>query len=89
MPGSFLSLIPLRHMRDEAIRAGVPIKTELPEVLKEDFAEDPSSKSAFQVLCRRFDLYMKKVGRTVGAAGRGDAGALPGLPAVAHVPGRQ
>ncbi|WNG19040.1 T6SS phospholipase effector Tle1-like catalytic domain-containing protein [Cystobacter fuscus] len=69
VPGSFLSLIPLHHMRDEAIRAGVPIKTELPEVLKEDFAEDPASKSAFQVLCRRFDLYMKKVGRTAGPLG--------------------
>ncbi|MFY0578110.1 T6SS phospholipase effector Tle1-like catalytic domain-containing protein [Cystobacter fuscus] len=69
VPGSFLSLIPLRHMRDEAIQAGVPLYTDLPEVLKEDFAEDPASKAAFQVLCRRFDLYMKKVGRTAGPLG--------------------
>jgi len=69
LPGSFLSLIPLRHMRNEALRAGVPLETELPMPLKEDFAEDPASKVAFEVLCRRFDLYMKKVGKTAGALG--------------------
>jgi hypothetical protein len=62
-PGSFLSLIPLRHMRAEAIAAGVPLMPQMPlDSMKSDFAEDPASKSAFETLCRRFDHYMKTAG---------------------------
>jgi len=61
--GSLLSLVPLRHMRDEATRAGVPLMQQLPVNLKGDFGEDPATSAAFQTLCRRFDLYMDKAGR--------------------------
>jgi hypothetical protein len=62
-PGSFLSLVPLRHMRAEAIAAGVPLMAQMRlEHLKSDFAEDSASKAAFETLCRRFDLYMKSAG---------------------------
>lgn len=60
---SLLALVPLRHMRDEAIKAGVPLMQELPTSIKGDFGEDPASRAAFQTLCRRFDLYMDKAGR--------------------------
>lgn len=70
--GSLLSLIPLRHMRAEAIAAGVPLVPQMRlNVLKSDFAEDPASKAAFETLCRRFDLYMKATGpaeQSVGSA---------------------
>jgi hypothetical protein len=68
--GSMLSLVPLRHMRAEAIRAGVPLMSEMPTQMKGDFAEDPASKSAFETLCRRFDHYMQAAGwggESVGA----------------------
>jgi hypothetical protein len=62
-PGSLLSLVPLRAMRAEAIRAGVPLLAQLPsESLKSDFAEDAASKGAFETLNRRFKLYMDTVG---------------------------
>lgn len=62
-PGSSLSLIPLRHMRAEAIAAGVPLLPQMrSENLMGDFAEDPASKGAFETLCRRFDLYMRSAG---------------------------
>ncbi|HEY0094093.1 MAG TPA: DUF2235 domain-containing protein, partial [Archangium sp.] len=62
-PGSFLSLLPLRAMRAEAIKAGVPLMAQMPSVtLKGDFAEDPASQAALNTLERRFNLYMKAVG---------------------------
>ncbi|MFL5358030.1 T6SS phospholipase effector Tle1-like catalytic domain-containing protein [Archangium sp.] len=62
-PGSLLSLVPLRAMRAEAIRAGVPLLPEMPSaLLKSDFAEDPASKAAFETMSRRFKLYMDTVG---------------------------
>lgn len=62
-PGSFLSLIPLRAMRAEAIRAGVPLRAQsLSENLKSDFGEDPASKAALNTLERRFKLYMDAAG---------------------------
>lgn len=70
-PGSFLSLLPLRAMRDDAIKAGVPLLAELPTAaLQSDFAEDPASKASFAVLCRRFSHYMNASGwggKPVGA----------------------
>jgi hypothetical protein len=62
-PGSFLSLVPLRAMRAEAIRAGVPLMAQMPsENLKSDFGEDPASKAALNTLDRRFKLYMDTAG---------------------------
>jgi len=62
-PGSFLSLLPLRAMRAEAIKAGVPLMAQMPsESLKGDFAEDPASKAALNTLERRFKLYMDTAG---------------------------
>jgi hypothetical protein len=62
-PGSFLSLVPLRAMRTEAIRAGVPLMAQMPTViLKGDFGEDPASNAALNTLDRRFKLYMDTVG---------------------------
>ncbi|WP_407653869.1 T6SS phospholipase effector Tle1-like catalytic domain-containing protein [Archangium lipolyticum] len=58
--GSLLSMIPLRAMRDEALRAGVPLRTDIPN--NEDFAEDPGSRDAFQLLCQRFNGYMNASG---------------------------
>jgi hypothetical protein len=58
--GSLLSMIPLRAMRDEALKAGVPLRTDIPN--NEDFAEDPASKDAFQLLCQRFTGYMNASG---------------------------
>ncbi|RKG61729.1 DUF2235 domain-containing protein [Corallococcus sp. CA054B] len=61
--GSFLSLIPLRAMRAEAIKAGVPLEASSPLPLKQkDFAEDPSSQTAFATLSRRFNHYMGSAG---------------------------
>ncbi|WP_147450415.1 T6SS phospholipase effector Tle1-like catalytic domain-containing protein [Corallococcus carmarthensis] len=61
--GSFLSLIPLRTMRTEAIKAGVPLEAASPLPLKQkDFGEDPSSKAAFATLHRRFKHYMESAG---------------------------
>jgi hypothetical protein len=63
VPGSLLSLVALRTMRAEAIRAGVPLLERMPsENLKSDFAEDPASKAAFETLNRRFKLYMNAAG---------------------------
>ena len=62
-PGSFLSLIPLRVMRTFAIKAGVPLESASPLPLKQkDFGEDPSSKTAFATLNRRFNHYMGSAG---------------------------
>jgi hypothetical protein len=61
--GSMLSLIPLRQMRAEALKAGVPLMSQMPTQMKGDFAEDPASKSAYETLCRRFDHYMQAAGR--------------------------
>ncbi|WNG53847.1 DUF2235 domain-containing protein [Archangium gephyra] len=62
-PGSSLSLVPLRAMRAEAIRAGVPLMAQMPSVnLKRDFGEDPACQGALMTLDRRFKLYMDGVG---------------------------
>ncbi|MBN8226942.1 DUF2235 domain-containing protein [Corallococcus macrosporus] len=62
--GSFLSLIPLRGMRLEAIKAGVPLEAASPLPLKQkDFGEDSSSKSAFASLLSSFSHYMDCAGR--------------------------
>nr|WP_254380146.1 DUF2235 domain-containing protein [Corallococcus exiguus] len=70
-PGSLLSLIPLRAMRDEAVQAGVPLLSMRATTPKNrDFGEDSLSKSTFGTLCRRFDHYMSIAGRggkSVGA----------------------
>ncbi|NNB97680.1 DUF2235 domain-containing protein [Corallococcus exiguus] len=61
--GSFLSLIPLRAMRAQAIKAGVPLEASSPLPLKQkDFGEDASSKTAFATLSRRFNHYMDTSG---------------------------
>ncbi|MFY0526933.1 T6SS phospholipase effector Tle1-like catalytic domain-containing protein [Archangium gephyra] len=59
--GSLLSMIPLRAMREQALRAGVPLRTDLPNI-KKDFAEDPGGKDAFELLCQRFTGYMSAAG---------------------------
>lgn len=62
-PGSLLSLLPLRAMRNEAIKAGVPLLKALPtETLRRDFAEDSASKADFETLSRRFTRYMQTAG---------------------------
>ncbi|WP_158621759.1 T6SS phospholipase effector Tle1-like catalytic domain-containing protein [Corallococcus aberystwythensis] len=62
--GSFLSLIPLRGMRIEAIKAGVPLEAASPLPLKQkDFGEDASSKRAFATLLSSFSYYIDCAGR--------------------------
>ncbi|HEX8819698.1 MAG TPA: DUF2235 domain-containing protein [Archangium sp.] len=67
--GSLLSMIPLRAMRDQALRAGVPLRTDLAN--NEDFAEGSGSKEAFELLCQRFSGYMSAT-----VSGRQPLGAL-------------
>jgi hypothetical protein len=62
-PGSMLSLLPLRDMRAFALRAGVPLASELyTETLKEDFGENLASKANFLKLEGTFRHYLKAAG---------------------------
>ncbi len=67
--GSLLSMIPLRAMRDEAITAGVPLRSDI--LNTKDFAEDAGSKEDFALLCKRFTGYMN-----AAAAGARPLGSL-------------
>ncbi|REG31052.1 putative alpha/beta hydrolase family protein DUF2235 [Archangium gephyra] len=67
--GALLSMIPLRTMRHEALRAGVPLRTDSSN--NAEFAEDSGSKDAFELLCQRFSGYMSAV-----ASGRQPLGSL-------------
>ena len=67
--GALLSMLPVRAMRNEALRAGVPLRTDISN--NADFAEDPGSKDAFELLCQRFSGYM-----SAAASGRQPLGSL-------------
>ncbi len=61
-PGSMLSLIPLRMMREQALMAGVPLVLELKMENLKDFGMDSASAEGFAKLQARFNHYMKAVG---------------------------
>lgn len=66
---AMLSLIPLKAMYDEAVKAGVPLRRieGLPRDLREDFIPtDQADREARQLLSRRFNRYLQ----VVGAQGR-------------------
>lgn len=54
-PSEKLSLIPLRHMYDFALRQGVPMLAEWTPLNKEDFDTDPK-------MCETYDSYLKAIG---------------------------
>lgn len=54
-PSQNMSLVPLRHMYDYALRCGVPMFMEFPAESKADFEADPS-------MCATYDSYLKVVG---------------------------
>jgi hypothetical protein len=60
-PGSTLSLIPLRMMRDAALMAGVPLILELKMTNQTDFGMDSAGAADFGKLQARFNHYMKAV----------------------------
>jgi hypothetical protein len=65
-------MIPLRAMRDEAITAGVPLRTDI--LNNKDFAEDADSGVDFELLCKRLTGYMNAA--TAGAKPQGSLGSL-------------
>ena len=54
-PSQNMSLVPLRHMYDCALRCGVPMFAEFPADSKADFETDPT-------MCATYDCYLKVVG---------------------------
>jgi hypothetical protein len=72
-PGAMLSLIALRGMRDEAVKAGVPLQTVLQtDAAKVDFGEDTASKGALKKMQARFKHFMD----VAGWGGDKDLGAM-------------
>ena len=54
-PSQSMSLVPLRHMYDCALRCGIPMVAEFPAESKADFEADPT-------MCAAYDSYLKVVG---------------------------
>ncbi|HVG60980.1 MAG TPA: DUF2235 domain-containing protein [Hyalangium sp.] len=67
---SLLSLIPLWAMRDEAVRAGVPLEIDL--LSEKDFGGDPSLKSNLGKLVHQFNHYLDTVEKLQSSKSLGD-----------------
>lgn len=66
-PGSMLSLIPLRLMRDAALQANVPLYRTLPDKQRlRDFGMDDASADDYKKLLELFNHYMNAVRREAG-----------------------
>ncbi|MFL5354486.1 T6SS phospholipase effector Tle1-like catalytic domain-containing protein, partial [Archangium sp.] len=77
-PGSMLSLIPLRLMRDTALHAKVPLLKTIPDKKRlKDFGMDEGSAGEYKKLLERFNHYMNAV--------KGGAGEPLGRQVLAHM----
>lgn len=62
-PGSQLSMLPLRYMREKALQAGVPLaQSPSTDDQKKDFALDSGSQIGISKLQRRFNYYIQHAG---------------------------